>query len=57
MMGDALAALLILLLGVLGLKVHDAVDDLAVLGTGVKDAGSAVTEGFGSAGTPSRARP
>jgi hypothetical protein len=48
--GDALAILLILLLGLLGLKVHDAVDDLAVLGTGVKDAGGAVTEGFDSAG-------
>jgi hypothetical protein len=47
---DLLALLLILLFGVLGLKVHDAVDELAVLGTGVKDAGSAVTEGFGAAG-------
>ena len=48
--GDALAILLILLFALLGLKVHDAVDDIAVLGTGVKDAGGAVIEGFGSAG-------
>jgi hypothetical protein len=47
---DLLAVLLIALFGVLGLKVHDAVDALAVLGTGVKDAGSAVTDGFGAAG-------
>jgi hypothetical protein len=48
--GDLLALLLILLFAVLGLKVYDAVDGLAVLGTGVKDAGGAVTEGFGAAG-------
>lgn len=48
--GDLLALLLIVLFGVLGLKVHDAVDELAVLGTGVKDAGGAVTTGFGEAG-------
>jgi hypothetical protein len=48
--GDLLALLLILLFGLLGLKVHDAVDELAVLGTGVKDAGGAVTDGFGAAG-------
>jgi hypothetical protein len=47
---DLLALLLIVLFGVLGLKVHDAVDALAVLGTGVEDAGGAVTEGFGAAG-------
>jgi hypothetical protein len=47
---DLLALLLVVLFGVLGLKVHDAVDALAVLGTGVKDAGGAVTEGFGAAG-------
>ena len=47
---DLLALLLIVLFGLLGLKVNDAVDELAVLGTGVKDAGSAVTDGFGAAG-------
>jgi hypothetical protein len=47
---DLLALLLIVLFGVLGLKVHDAVDALAVLGTGVGDAGAAVTDGFGAAG-------
>ncbi len=47
---DLLALLLIGLFAVIGLKVHDAVDQLAVLGTGVKDAGGAVTEGFGAAG-------
>jgi hypothetical protein len=47
---DLLALLLILLFGVLGLQVYEAVDELAVLGTGVKDAGGAVTEGFGAAG-------
>jgi hypothetical protein len=47
---DLLALLLIGLFAVIGLKVHDAVDQLAVLGTGVKDAGGAVTDGFGAAG-------
>ena len=32
-----------------GIKVHDTVDKLAVLGTGVADAGGAVKSGFGSA--------
>jgi hypothetical protein len=32
-----------------GIKVHDAVDRLAVLGTGVADAGGAVKSGFDSA--------
>jgi hypothetical protein len=50
LVSDLLALLLILLFAVLGLKVYDAVDELAVLGTGVKDAGGAVTEGFGAAG-------
>lgn len=41
----------------IGLKVHDAVDALAVLGRGVNDAGTAVERGFDSAaeavdGTP-----
>jgi len=49
--------LLLLLLAWLGLKVHDAVDRLAVLGEGVNRAGSSVQGGFESAadavdGTP-----
>jgi hypothetical protein len=47
---DLLALALILLFGLLGLMVHDAVDKLAILGSGVKDAGGAVTDGFGAAG-------
>jgi hypothetical protein len=39
---DAAVVLLLLTFGWLGLKVHDAVADLAVLGRGVRDAGSAV---------------
>ena len=33
----------------LALKVHNAVDELAVLGTGVRDSGEAVQSGFGAA--------
>ncbi len=33
----------------IGLKVHNAVDGIAVLGSGVKDAGVSVQSGFGSA--------
>ena len=33
----------------MGFKVHDVVDGLAVLGSGVKDAGLSVQNGFGSA--------
>jgi hypothetical protein len=54
---DVLALLLVVLFGVLGLKVYDTVDELAVLGTGVKDAGGAVTEGFGAAGDAVSAAP
>jgi hypothetical protein len=56
--GRDVAALLVLLLLVwLGVAVHDAVDQLAVLGEGVSEAGSAVQGGFESAadsvdGTP-----
>ena len=55
--GDVLVVLLLLLLARLGLWVHDAVDDLAVLGQGVQDAGSAVERSFEEAagavaGTP-----
>jgi hypothetical protein len=44
----ALVASLVVFI-VLGFKVHDAVDRLAVLGSGVADAGNAVRSGFGSA--------
>lgn len=47
---DLLALLLIVLFAFLGLKVHNAVDALAVLGEGVGDAGGAVTDGFRAAG-------
>ncbi|MDQ5821538.1 MAG: hypothetical protein M3540_08865 [Actinomycetota bacterium] len=39
---DALFVLLLLLLAVLGKRVHDAVDQLSVLGEGVRKAGDAV---------------
>ena len=47
---DALTILALIVLGWLALKVHDAVDELAVLGTGVRDAGEVVQNGFESAG-------
>jgi hypothetical protein len=47
---DALVLLTLFVLAWLGLKVHDAVDELAVLGTGVRDTGEAVQSGFESAG-------
>jgi hypothetical protein len=43
---DALVLLTLFVLGWLALKVHNAVDQLAVLGTGVRDAGTAVQDGF-----------
>ncbi len=43
---DALTLLALFVLAWLALKVHDAVDDLAVLGTGVRDTGTAVQDGF-----------
>ena len=46
---DALAIVLVLLFAWLGLKVHDAVDELASLGRGVQDAGQGVQRGFTSA--------
>jgi len=46
---DALVLLTLVVLGWLALKVHDAVDSLAVLGTGVRDSGEAVQSGFESA--------
>jgi hypothetical protein len=47
---DALVLLTLFVLGWLALKVHDAVDELAVLGTGVRDTGEAVQSGFQRAG-------
>jgi hypothetical protein len=47
---DALTVLALFVLGWLALKVHDAVDQLAVLGTGVHDTGTAVQDGFEAAG-------
>lgn len=46
---DALVLLTLFVLAWLGLKVHNAVDDLAVLGAGVSDSGEAVRSGFGAA--------
>jgi hypothetical protein len=46
---DALTLLTLFVLGWLAIKVHNAVDDLAVLGTGVRDTGDAVQNGFGAA--------
>jgi hypothetical protein len=43
---DALTLLTLFVLAWLALKVHDAVDKLAVLGTGVRDTGTAVQDGF-----------
>jgi hypothetical protein len=47
---DALTLLALFVLAWLALKVHDAVDKLAVLGTGVHDTGTAVEDGFEAAG-------
>ena len=46
---DALTLLALFVLAWIALKVHDAVDELAVLGTGVRDTGNAVENGFGAA--------
>jgi hypothetical protein len=47
---DALTLLALFVFAWLALKVHDAVDQLAVLGTGVRDTGTAVQDGFEAAG-------
>ena len=54
---DALVLALLALFAWLAVLVHDAVDGLAVLGEGVRSAGTSVQEGFGTAaeavdGTP-----
>jgi len=46
---DALVILTLIVLAWLGLKVHDTVDKLAVLGTGVHDSGQVVQDGFDNA--------
>jgi hypothetical protein len=46
---DALTLLALFVLAWLALKVHDTVDKVAVLGTGVRDSGNAVQDGFGAA--------
>ena len=46
---DAAVVVAILAFIVCGVKVHNAVDKLSVLGSGVADAGGAVQTGFGSA--------
>ena len=46
---DALTLLALFVLAWLALKVHDTVDELAVLATGVRDSGNAVQDGFGAA--------
>jgi hypothetical protein len=47
---DALTLLTLFVLAWLALKVHDAVDELAVLGTGVRQSGEVVQTGFERAG-------
>ncbi len=47
---DALTLLTLFVLAWLALKVHDAVDELAVLGTGVRESGEVVQTGFERAG-------
>jgi hypothetical protein len=46
---DALVILTLIVLAWLGLKVHDTVDKLAVLGSGVHDSGVVVQDGFNRA--------
>jgi len=48
-LADLVVLLLLFLFAWLGLKVHDAVDRLAVLGTGVEDAGAEIQGGFNMA--------
>jgi hypothetical protein len=46
---DALVVTLLVLFAFVGLAVYDAVESLAVLGTGVREAGSSVSGGFDAA--------
>ncbi len=47
---DVLVVALVALFAWLGFRVHDAVDDLVVLGTGVERSGTAIQDGFRTAG-------
>jgi hypothetical protein len=47
---DAITLLVLLLFAWLAVQVHDAVDELAVLGSGVRESGTLVEEGFRQAG-------
>src|ERR687897_99388 len=47
---DALTILALIVLAWLAIEVHNAVDELAVLGTGVRDSGEVVQNGLESAG-------
>ena len=47
---DALTVLALIVLAWLAITVHNAVDELAVLGTGVRDSGEVVQNGFEAAG-------
>ena len=49
-LGDVLVLVLLLLLAWLGLKVHDAVAELAAVPRGVGDTGAAIQRGFEDAG-------
>ena len=48
---DLLVVGLLALFAWAGAAVHDAVDTLAVLGSGVRTSGTAIEDGFGSAAT------
>jgi hypothetical protein len=47
---DALVLLTLFVLGWIAFEVHDAVDELAVLGSGVRESGEVVQSGFEKAG-------
>src|ERR671916_858216 len=47
---DALTILTLIVLAWVAITVHNAVDELAVLGTGVRDSGEVVQTGFEAAG-------
>src|SRR5215210_8118305 len=49
-LGDLLVLLLLVLLAWLGLRVHDAVAEIASVPRGVSDTGGAIQRGFESAG-------
>jgi hypothetical protein len=46
---DGLVVLLVLVFAGVGVRVHSAVDDLSVLGSGVATAGTSVSDAFGAA--------